>query len=109
MEDSKDLFAGLVPAYQPMEDAFPFLKKQIQEQEKLNETLAKQKREQERQALNELKAATALRDKFALYAMHAMITHGNTRGRNPKHISSVSYDIADAMLEKRNEQKEKEE
>lgn len=72
MEDSKDPFAGLFPDYQPMEDAFPFLKKQRQEQEKLNETLAKQKREQERQTLNELKAATALRDKFALYAMHAI-------------------------------------
>lgn len=108
MEDPKDPLTNPFPTYQPMEDWFPFLKER-QEQERLNETPAKQKREQERQALNELKAATALRDKFALYAMHAMITHGNTRSRNPKHISSVSYDIADAMMEERNEQKEKEE
>lgn len=110
MEDSKDPFAGSFPTCRTMEDDFPFLKKQRQEQEKLkNETPAKQKQEQERQALNELKAAKALRDKFALYAMHAMLTFGDTQGRNPQHISSVSYNIADAMLGKRNEQKEKEE
>lgn len=105
MEDPKNPLTNPFLTCQTMEDAFPFLKKQRQEQETKNETPAKQKREQE-QALNELKAATALRDKFALYAMHAMLAFGDTQGRNPQHISSVSYSIADAMMEERKEKEE---
>jgi len=43
-----------------------------------------------------------LRDLFASKAMQAELTYSGLEGNNVKHIASMSYEMADAMMKARN-------